>query len=85
MIGRLAQGDEQAASAAQLMPACFRRRHTYGAGRLAVGGERRPVFEPAEQQAFPGIVRVDYGRPLRDVDGMVGLVLLIALANRGML
>ena len=48
-------------------------------------GEERPVLSLEDAKAFPGSYDVDYGRPLRMLMAMVGLVLLIAMANVAML
>jgi len=55
-----------------------------GMGGAPMLGEKPPVLSLADAKSFPGY-EMDYGRPLRMLMAMVGLVLLIALANVAML
>src|SRR6202041_3370507 len=55
-----------------------------GLGGKPMPGERPPVLSLADAKSFPGYDR-QYGTPLRILMAMVGLVLLIALANVVML
>jgi predicted permease len=84
MIGRLAPGVSRAQALAQLQP-LFQTAAFIGLGGNPMEGEKRPVLSLADARAFPGSYDVDYGRPLRMLMAMVGLVLLIALANVAML
>ena len=47
-------------------------------------GEKPPVLSFTDAKSFPGYDQM-YGNPLRILMAMVGLVLLIALANVAML
>ncbi len=58
-------------------------RHTWGSVR-ALQGEKAPVLSFTEATNFPGYDE-QYGKPLRILMAMVGLVLLIAVANVVML
>ena len=62
---------------------CFRWRLISGLVRRAAG-EQKPVLSLAEAKGFPGYAEM-YGKPLRLLMGLVGLVLLIALTNVAML
>jgi len=84
MIGRLAPGVSRPQALAQLQP-LFQTAAYVGLGGSPMEGEKRPVMSLADAKAFPGSYDVDYGRPLRMLMAMVGLVLLIALANVAML
>jgi predicted permease len=83
MIGRLAPGVSRAQALAQLQPV-FQTAAYVGLGGAPMEGEKRPVLSLADAKSFPGY-DLDYGRPLRMLMAMVGLVLLIALANVAML
>jgi predicted lysophospholipase L1 biosynthesis ABC-type transport system permease subunit len=51
---------------------------------MPMGGEKPPVLSVADAKSFPGYDQ-QYGKPLRLLMAMVGLVLLIALTNVVML
>jgi len=82
LIGRLAPGATPEQALAQLQPV-FQSSAYIGLGS-PMEGEKRPVMSFAEAKNFPGFDE-QYGKPLRILMAMVGLVLLIALANVGML
>jgi predicted permease len=82
LIGRLAPGVTRAQTVAQLQPV-FQRAAYVGLG-MPTGGEKPPVLSLADAKSFPGYDR-QYGKPLRMLMAMVGLVLLIALTNVVML
>jgi predicted permease len=84
MIGRLAPGKSRAQALAQLQPV-FQTAAYVGLGGKPMEGEKLPVLSLADAKAFSGSYNTDYGRPLRMLMAMVGLVLLIALANVAML
>jgi predicted permease len=83
LIGRLAPGASRAQALAQLQPV-FQTAAYVGMGGAPMLGEKPPVLSLADAKSFPGY-EMDYGRPLRMLMAMVGLVLLIALANVAML
>src|ERR1700738_1080703 len=83
LIGRLAPGVNRAQALAQLQPA-FQVAAYLGLGGSPMQGEKPPVLSLADATGFPGYDRM-YGNPLRMLMAMVGLVLLIALANVVML
>jgi predicted permease len=83
MIGRLAPGVTRAQAIAQLQPV-FQTAAYAGLGGSPMEGEKRPVLSVADAKSFPGYDQ-QYGNPLRMLMAMVGLVLLIALANVVML
>ena len=83
LIGRLAPGVSRAQAVAQLQPV-FQRAAYIGLGGTPMPGEKTPVLSLADAKNFPGSDET-YGKPLRILMAMVGLVLLIALANVVML
>jgi predicted permease len=82
LIGRLAPGVNQVQAVAQLEPA-FQTAAYVGLGNPQPG-EKKPVLSLQEVKGFPGYEE-QYGKPLRILMSMVGLVLLIALSNVVML
>ena len=82
LIGRLAPGATRSQVAAKLQPV-FQTAAFVGLGSRAAG-EKPPVLSLADAKNFPGYDQ-QYGNPLRILMAMVGLVLLIALANVVML
>ena len=82
LIGRLAPGVTRAQALAQLQPV-FQRAAYVGLG-TPMAGEKPPVLSLADAKSFPGYDK-QYGKPLRMLMAMVGLVLLIALTNVVML
>ena len=82
LIGRLRPGVTKTQAAAELQPV-FQTAAYIGLGSPAQG-ERPPVLSLVDAKGFPGYAE-QYGRPLRLLMGMVGLVLLIALTNVVML
>jgi len=82
MLGRLAQGATMEQAAAQLQ-STFQTAAYIGLGNPEPG-EQRPVLSLEPAKNFPGYDK-QYGRPLRMLMAMVGLVLLIALSNVVML
>jgi len=82
MIGRLAPGVTRAQAVAQMQPV-FQRAAYLGQGS-PMEGEKPPVLSLMDAKSFPGY-DMQYGNPLRMLMAMVGLVLLIALANVVML
>ncbi len=82
LMGRLAPGVNQAQAVAQLQSA-FQTAAYAGLGNPQPG-EKKPVLSLQEAKGFPGYEQ-EYGKPLRILMSMVGLVLLIALSNVVML
>jgi predicted permease len=82
LLGRLAPGVSRAQAIAQLQ-ATFQTAAYVGLGEPEPG-EKRPVLSFQDAKSFPGYDD-QYGKPLRMLMGMVGLVLLIALSNVVML
>jgi predicted permease len=82
LLGRLAPGVNQSQAVAQLQTA-FQSAAYVGLGGPEPG-EPRPTLSLQEAKNFPGYDE-QYGKPLRMLMGMVGLVLLIALSNVAML
>jgi predicted permease len=82
LIARLAPGVSKTQAVAQLQP-IFQSSAYVGLGS-PMTGEKPPVLSFAEAKNFPGYDQM-YGNPLRILMSMVGLVLLIALANVAML
>jgi predicted permease len=82
LMGRLAPGVNQAQAVAQLEPA-FQAAAYVGLGNPQPG-EKKPILSLQEVKGFPGYEE-EYGKPLRILMSMVGLVLLIALSNVVML
>ena len=82
LLGRLAPGVSGGQAAVQLQTA-FQTAAYVGLGGPEPG-EARPTLSLHEAKNFPGYDE-QYGKPLRVLMGMVGLVLLIALSNVAML
>jgi predicted permease len=82
MLGRLAPGVTKAQAVAQLQ-STFQTAAYVGLGNPEPG-EKRPVLSVQDAKNFPGYDD-RYGKPLRMLMAMVGLVLLIALSNVVML
>jgi predicted permease len=82
MLARLAPGTTKEQAAAQLQ-AEFQTAAYIGLGEPEAG-EKRPVLSFEDAKSFPGY-DAEYGKPLRMLMAMVGLVLLIALSNVAML
>jgi predicted permease len=82
LIGRLAPGATRSQALAQLQPVFQTAAYT-GLGSRATG-EKPPVLSVVDAKSFPGYDE-QYGKPLRILMAMVGLVLLIALTNVVML
>lgn len=82
MLGRLATGVTKAQAVAQLQ-STFQTAAYTGLGGPEMG-EQRPVLSLQDAKNFPGYDQ-QYGRPLRILMAMVGLVLLIAMSNVGMM
>jgi predicted permease len=82
MLGRLAPGVTKAQAVAQLQ-STFQTAAYIGLGNPRQG-EKRPILSLQEAKSFPGY-EAEYGKPLRMLMAMVGLVLLIALSNVVML
>jgi predicted permease len=83
LIGRLAPGASRTQALAQLQPQ-FQTAAFIGLGGKPMEGEKRPALSLTDAKSFPGSDQT-YGQPLRMLMAMVGLVLLIALANVVML
>jgi predicted permease len=83
LIGRLAPGANRSQALAQLQPV-FQSAAYVGLGGSPMEGEKPPVLNLADAKSFPGYDQM-YGNPLRMLMAMVGLVLLIAMANVVML
>jgi predicted permease len=82
LLGRLAPGVSRAQAVAQLQ-STFQTAAYIGLGNPQAG-EKRPTLSLADAKNFPGYDD-QYGKPLRMLMAMVGLVLLIALSNVTML
>jgi predicted permease len=82
LIGRLSPGVTKTQAAAQMQPV-FQQAAYVGLGS-PMQGEKAPTLSLVDAKGFPGYSEM-YGRPLRLLMGMVGLVLLIALTNVVML
>jgi predicted permease len=82
LLARLAPGVSRTQALAQLQPE-FQTAAYIGVGRPQPG-EELPVLRAIEAKSFPGY-EGRYGKPLRMLMAMVGLVLLIALSNVAML
>lgn len=82
LIGRLAPDTSKPQAIAQLQGA-FQEAAYIGLGKPQPG-EQRPVMSLEDARSFPGYDE-QYGKPLRMLMAMVGLVLLIALSNVAML
>ena len=82
LIGRLAPGVTREQALAQLQP-IFQVAAYTGLG-TPDAAEKRPVLSLIEAKSFPGYDE-EYGKPLKVMMGMVGLILMIALSNIAML
>jgi predicted permease len=82
MLGRLAPGVTKAQAVSQLQPT-FQNAAYIGLGDPEPG-EQRPTLGFSDAKSFPGYDE-QYGKPLRMLMAMVGLVLLIAFSNVVML
>lgn len=82
LIGRLAPGETRAQAVAQL-ESTFQSAAYVGLGNPQPG-EQRPTLSLQGAKSFPGYDET-YGKPLRMLMAMVGLVLLIAMSNVVML
>jgi predicted permease len=82
LIGRLAAGVSKAQAIAQMQP-IFQAAAYVGLG-APMAGEKRPTLSLEAAKSFPG-AEMRYGQPLHVLMTMVGLVLVIALSNVGML
>ncbi len=82
LIGRLAPGVTRTQATQQLQPV-FQNAAYIGVGNPQPG-EQKPVLSLVEAKNFPGYDD-EFGKPLRMLMLMVGLVLLIALSNVAML
>jgi predicted permease len=82
LLGRLAPGVTKAQAVMQLQSA-FQTAAYIGLGNPEPG-EQKPVLSLKDAKSFPGYDE-QYGKPLRMLMAMVGLVLLIALSNVVML
>jgi predicted permease len=82
LIGRLAPGVTKAQAVAQLQ-STFQTAAYTGLGNPQPG-EQRPALSLLDAKSFPGYDDM-YGKPLRMLMAMVGLVLLIAMSNVVML
>jgi len=82
LIARLAPGISREQAVAQLQPV-FQKAAYVGLGS-PMAGEKPPTLSLTDAKSFPGYDQM-YGDPLRMLMAMVGLVLLIALANVVML
>ena len=82
LIGRLRPGVTKAQAVAEMQPVFQAAAYT-GLGSPAPG-EKKPVLSLADAKGFPAYGE-EYGKPLRLLMGLVGLVLLIALTNVAML
>jgi predicted permease len=78
LLGRLAPGVTRTQAIEQLQPV-FKTAAYIGLGGPEAG-ERVPVLSAQDAKSFPGY-EIEYGRPLKVMMVMVGLVLLIALSN----
>jgi len=82
LIGRLGPGVTKAQAVAQLQPV-FQQAAYIGLGS-PMPGEQRPTLSLVDAKGFAGFDAM-YGKPLRLLMAMVGLVLVIALTNVAML
>ena len=83
LVGRLGPGVNRSQALAQLQPV-FQSAAFIGLGGSPMEGEKPPALTLIDAKGFPGYDQ-EYGSPLRLLMTMVGLVLLIALANVVML
>jgi predicted permease len=82
LVGRLAPGVSKVQAVARLQP-LFQTAAYLGLGS-PLPGETAPTISLQTAKSFPGY-DMEYGRPLKMMMTMVGLVLLIALSNVAML
>ncbi len=82
LIGRLGPGETKAQAVAQLQ-STFQTAAYVGLGNPQPG-EKLPILSLQDAKSFPGYDEM-YGKPLRMLMAMVGLVLLIAVSNVAML
>lgn len=82
LVGRLSGDISKAQAIAQLEPV-FQNAAYIGLG-TPMSGEKRPTLSLVDAKGFPGYAE-RYGKPLRLLMAMVGLVLVIALTNVVML
>lgn len=82
MLGRLAPNTTRVQAAAELQP-LFRTAAYTGLGN-PLQGEKPPFLQFQDAKSFPGFDE-QYGKPLKVLMALVGLVLLIALGNVAML
>ncbi|MHB8388493.1 MAG: ADOP family duplicated permease [Acidobacteriaceae bacterium] len=82
LLGRLAPGASKVQAVAQLQSS-FQTGAYIGLGNPQ-SGERKPTLSLVDAKGFPGY-DAEYGKPLRMLMAVVGLVLLIALSNVVML
>ncbi len=82
LIARLAPGVSRTQAVAQLQPTFQSAAYTGIANPDPA--EKRPVLSLVDAKSFPGYDD-EYGKPLRIMMAMVGLILLIALSNVAML
>src|SRR6201999_1949437 len=82
LLGRLAAGVSRAQALEQIQGVFARAAYVGLGGPLP--GEQRPLLSFADAKNFPGYDQ-RYGKPLRLLMAMVGLVLVIALTNVVML
>jgi predicted permease len=78
LVGRLTPGVTRTQAVAQMQP-LFQQAAYIGLGK-PMAGEPTPTLSLVDAKGFPGYAEM-YGKPLRLLMGMVGLVLLIALTN----
>jgi predicted permease len=83
LMGRLATGVSRA-QAVERLENVFQHAAYIGLGGSPMAGEKPPVLSFVDAKNFAGYEE-DYGKPLRMLMAMVGLVLLIALTNVVML
>lgn len=82
MVGRLAPGVSRQQAVAQLQPLYQTAAYT-GLG-TPDPAQKRPVLSLVEARSFPGYDAM-YGKPLKVMMAMVGLILMIAVSNVAML
>src|SRR5262249_5004471 len=83
MVGRLAPGANEQQALGQLNPV-FQRAAFDAVGRPPKAGEKPPILSFTAVRGLPGL-REAYLEPLRILLAMVGLILLIACGNVGLL
>jgi predicted permease len=82
LVGRLGPGVTRERAVAQLQPVFQIAAYT-GLG-TPDPADKRPILSLVEAKSFPGY-DAEYGKPLRVMMAMVGLILMIALSNVAML